>query len=100
MQLESISSLEKAIAEAKKQCDEATAGDCAAAWDTVEELSAAIAHKKAAVRDQNRLLLHRFSDNPCKLHSWATAGKGNMANAASLLGHGAAVLRVGSFCQV
>ena len=49
-QTETISSLEKAIADAKKQCDEATAGDCAAAWDTVEELSAAIAHKKAAVR--------------------------------------------------
>ncbi len=45
----SLSELEKAIAEARKQCDEATAGECAAAWDTVEELSAAIAHKKAAV---------------------------------------------------
>lgn len=45
-----LSELEKAIAEAKKQCDEATAGECAAAWDTVEELSAAISHKKAQVR--------------------------------------------------
>ncbi len=45
----SLSQLEKAIEEARKQCDEATAGECAAAWDTVEELSAAIAHKKAAV---------------------------------------------------
>ena len=47
---ETISNLEKAIAEAKKQCDEASAGECAAAWDTVEELSAAISHKKASVR--------------------------------------------------
>jgi uncharacterized coiled-coil protein SlyX len=49
MQATSLSELEKAIAEARKKCDEATAGECAAAWDTVEELSAAIAHKKAAV---------------------------------------------------
>ncbi len=44
-----LSELERAIAEARKQCDEATAGECAAAWDTVEELSAAISHKKAQV---------------------------------------------------
>lgn len=45
-----LSELERAISEARKQCDEATAGECAAAWDTVEELSAAISHKKAQVR--------------------------------------------------
>ncbi len=45
----SLSALEKAIQEAKKQCDEAGANECASAWDTVEELSAAIAHKKAQV---------------------------------------------------
>ena len=44
-----MSALEEAIADAKKQCDEAGANDCAAAWDTVEELSAALAHKKANV---------------------------------------------------
>ncbi len=45
----SLSALEQAIADAKKQCDEAGANECASAWDTVEELSAAIAHKKAQV---------------------------------------------------
>ncbi|EIE19790.1 CP12-domain-containing protein [Coccomyxa subellipsoidea C-169] len=45
-----LSELERAIAEARKQCDEATAGECAAAWDTVEELSAAISHKKAQAK--------------------------------------------------
>ena len=45
----SLSALEQAIADAKKQCDEASANECASAWDTVEELSAAIAHKKAQV---------------------------------------------------
>ena len=50
LQTKTISNLERAIAEAKKQCDEASAGECAAAWDTVEELSAAIADKKASVR--------------------------------------------------
>ena len=46
----SLSALEEAINDAKKQCDEAGANECASAWDTVEELSAAIAHKKAQVR--------------------------------------------------
>ena len=45
----SLSALEEAINDAKKQCDEASANECASAWDTVEELSAAIAHKKAQV---------------------------------------------------
>ena len=45
----SLSALEQAIADAKKQCNEASANECASAWDTVEELSAAIAHKKAQV---------------------------------------------------
>ncbi|KAK9918135.1 hypothetical protein WJX75_001508 [Coccomyxa subellipsoidea] len=45
-----LSELERAISEARKQCDEATAGECAAAWDTVEELSAAISHKKAQAK--------------------------------------------------
>lgn len=53
----SLSALEQAIADAKKQCDEAGANDCAAAWDTVEELSAALAHKKAqvSIRPSNSL---------------------------------------------
>ena len=45
----SLSALEQAIEDAKKECNEASAKECASAWDTVEELSAAIAHKKAQV---------------------------------------------------
>lgn len=44
--------ISKKVAEALKDADEAcakgTAQDCAVAWDTVEELSAAAAHKKDA----------------------------------------------------
>lgn len=44
--------LGKQVAEAVKGAEEAcangTAQDCAVAWDTVEELSAAAAHKKVA----------------------------------------------------
>eukprot|EP00959_Pyramimonas_sp_CCMP1952_P103540 2165212-Pyramimonas_sp.AAC.1 len=36
-----------AIDEAKETCEDGTAGECAAAWDTVEELSATAAHQKA-----------------------------------------------------
>ena len=50
----SLSALEEAINDAKKQCDEAGANECASAWDTVEELSAAIAHKKAQVHSPQR----------------------------------------------
>jgi hypothetical protein len=37
----------KAIDSAKETCEDGSAGECAAAWDTVEELSAEAAHKKA-----------------------------------------------------
>ena len=62
-----LSELERAIAEARKQCDEATAGECAAAWDTVEELSAAISHKKAQVRQDTRWLLYLQWENKAAL---------------------------------
>lgn len=38
------------IKEAEKACADGTTQDCAAAWDTVEELSAAASHKKAAAK--------------------------------------------------
>eukprot|EP00884_Botryococcus_braunii_P015343 jgi/Botrbrau1/2492/Bobra.0226s0049.2 len=40
--------IESAVEEAKKACEEGTTGECAAAWDSVEEISAAVSHKKAA----------------------------------------------------
>ena len=39
--------VESAVQDAEKACEGGTAGECAAAWDNVEEISAAIAHKKA-----------------------------------------------------
>jgi len=37
----------KSIEDAKDACEDGTPGECAAAWDTVEELSAEAAHQKA-----------------------------------------------------
>ncbi|GFH23887.1 CP12 domain-containing protein [Haematococcus lacustris] len=42
------SPVETAIQEAEEACKDGSTKDCAAAWDTVEEVSAAISHKKAA----------------------------------------------------
>mmetsp|Transcript_6804 Transcript_6804/g.9221 ORF Transcript_6804/g.9221 Transcript_6804/m.9221 type:complete len:122 (+) Transcript_6804:106-471(+) len=39
--------IDEAISEAKETCDDGKANECAAAWDTVEELSAEAAHQKA-----------------------------------------------------
>ena len=40
-------SIEAAVGEAEEACDGGSTADCAAAWDTVEELSAEAAHQKA-----------------------------------------------------
>ncbi|PNH00257.1 Calvin cycle protein CP12, chloroplastic [Tetrabaena socialis] len=42
------SKVQEAVKEAEDACAQGTAQDCAVAWDTVEELSAAVSHKKAA----------------------------------------------------
>lgn len=39
--------MEGAIKEAQEACDTGNEAECATAWDTVEELSAAKAHKEA-----------------------------------------------------
>jgi len=58
--------VETAIKEAEAACDGGTAGECAAAWDNVEEISAAISHKKDAAKANNTDdPLERFcEDNP------------------------------------
>jgi hypothetical protein len=43
--------VKEAIQEAEDTCNGGDAAHCAAAWDNVEELSAAAAHKKVAVQD-------------------------------------------------
>jgi len=39
--------ISKSIEEAKEACEDGSAGECAAAWDTVEEISAEASHQKA-----------------------------------------------------
>eukprot|EP00358_Blepharisma_japonicum_P006676 CAMPEP_0202943328 /NCGR_PEP_ID=MMETSP1395-20130829/3741_1 /ASSEMBLY_ACC=CAM_ASM_000871 /TAXON_ID=5961 /ORGANISM="Blepharisma japonicum, Strain Stock R1072" /LENGTH=107 /DNA_ID=CAMNT_0049640667 /DNA_START=29 /DNA_END=352 /DNA_ORIENTATION=- len=46
----SKSAVETAIKEAEEACKDGTTGECAAAWDAVEEVSAAASDKKAAVK--------------------------------------------------
>eukprot|EP00798_Chlamydomonas_sp_ICE-L_P025990 gene25990-11680_t len=43
--------VESAIKEADETCSTGTTGECAAAWDTVEEISAELSHKKAMAKD-------------------------------------------------
>jgi hypothetical protein len=43
--------VKKAIQTAEETCNGGDAAHCAAAWDNVEELSAAASHKKAAYQD-------------------------------------------------
>jgi len=58
--------VESAVQDAEKACEGGTAGECAAAWDNVEEISAAIAHKKAndAANNANDPLEIYCNDNP------------------------------------
>mmetsp|Transcript_22534 Transcript_22534/g.62520 ORF Transcript_22534/g.62520 Transcript_22534/m.62520 type:complete len:113 (-) Transcript_22534:278-616(-) len=57
------SPIETAIEEAKEACEGDNQGECAAAWDEVEELSAAAAHKKASQKSSDPL--EEFcDDNP------------------------------------
>ncbi|KIZ05217.1 Calvin cycle protein CP12 [Monoraphidium neglectum] len=62
-QPEQASSLEAAIKEAEETCDGGPAGECAAAWDNVEEISAAISHKKDAAANSDPLEAF-CGDNP------------------------------------
>ena len=45
---EKATTVETAIKEAEEACEGGSTGECAAAWDAVEEISAAVSHKKAA----------------------------------------------------
>ncbi|GIL52428.1 hypothetical protein Vafri_8304, partial [Volvox africanus] len=42
--------VEDAVKDAEEACSKGTSQDCAVAWDTVEELSAAVSHKKDAAK--------------------------------------------------
>jgi hypothetical protein len=56
--------VETAIQDAEKACADGTAGECAAAWDNVEEISAAISHKKVADAETSDPLEKFCDDNP------------------------------------
>ncbi|KAK9812842.1 hypothetical protein WJX72_004614 [[Myrmecia] bisecta] len=57
------SAVETAIESAKETCEQGTTGECAAAWDEVEELSASAADKKAAAASSDPLEQY-CDDNP------------------------------------
>jgi len=56
--------VETAIKEAQEACADGTAGECAAAWDSVEELSAAAAHRKVSNEGKGDPLEKYCGDNP------------------------------------
>jgi hypothetical protein len=61
-----MSNIEEKIEEALEQaraCDPAKPGECAAAWDTVEELQAEKSHQKSQQKPLNSLQQY-CSDNP------------------------------------
>lgn len=45
--IEDAAALKDAIKEAEEACETGASPDCAVAWDSVEEISSAVAHKKA-----------------------------------------------------
>lgn len=56
--------VEESIKKAEESCSEnAAAGECAAAWDEVEELSAAVSHAKDRKKDSDPLETY-CKDNP------------------------------------
>ncbi|KAK9819229.1 hypothetical protein WJX74_009586 [Apatococcus lobatus] len=58
------SAVETAIENAKNTCESGSVGECAAAWDEVEELSASAADKKTAGASKMDPLEAYCEDNP------------------------------------
>lgn len=56
--------LDVLIQEAKDLCASGTAGECAAMWDAIEEISAEASHKKAREQDGSDPLENFCEDNP------------------------------------
>ena len=52
------------IAEAKEVCDSGSTGECAAAWDEVEEISAEAAHAKLRAKESSDPLDAFCAENP------------------------------------
>ena len=60
----SKSAVETAIDNAKETCESGSTGECAAAWDEVEEISAHISHQKEAKKSSDPLEVRRLSWRP------------------------------------
>jgi hypothetical protein len=57
--------VEELVGSAQETCESGTAGECAAAWDEVEEVSAAMADKKQAAAAVSSDPLEKYcDDNP------------------------------------
>lgn len=61
---EQKSAVEAAIKDAEAACADGKANDCAAAWDVVEEVSAARAHKKVAEKENSDPLEQFCAEDP------------------------------------
>lgn len=59
VRLQTDAQIKDAIKEAEESCEGDNKGECAAAWDTVEELSAAASHKKSVRRASVQLMHSR-----------------------------------------
>ncbi len=58
--------IEKELEQARETCDSsgATSGECAAAWDAVEELQAEAAHQRGSNNQDKNSLEQYCDDNP------------------------------------
>ena len=58
--------IEKELEQAREACDTsgATSGECAAAWDAVEELQAEASHQRGGKQEEKNSLEKYCDDNP------------------------------------
>jgi len=58
--------IEKELEQAREACDTsgATSGECAAAWDAVEELQAEASHQRGGKKEEKNSLEKYCDDNP------------------------------------
>lgn len=58
--------IEKELEQAREACDTsgATSGECAAAWDAVEELQAEASHQRGVKQEEKNSLEKYCDDNP------------------------------------
>lgn len=71
-QVKAATSVPDAIKDAEKACADGSTNECAAAWDVVEEISAATSHKKVIAKENSDPLEQFCDGNPdadeCRMH--------------------------------